>query len=192
MEHGLGALEGADEAAPESCADDRSAGSAVLDALYREESPRLLRSLVRRTSSREEASDLVQEIFSRMARLGSARLRRVDRPQAYLSRMATNLLRDRAKRASRQMLGSHVSVDDVVLAGVDQQRLLESRDMLERVEAAVARLRPKTREIFMAHRMDGLTYAEIADRRGITVKGVEKQMGKAIAELDRMLNRARD
>ena len=82
-----------------------------------------------------------------------------------------------------------MSVDDVVLAGIDQQRLLESRDMLRRVEAAVLRLRPKTREIFMAHRIEGLSYAEIAERHGMTVKGVEKQMSKAIAALDRMLDR---
>lgn len=160
-----------------------------LEALYREESPRLLRSLARRTSSREEAWDLVQEIFCRMARLKADGSARVDRPQAYLSRMATNLLRDRAKRASRQMLGSHVPADEGALAGIDQQRLLESRDMLKRVEAAMLRLRPKTREIFMAHRIDGLSYAEIAERTGLSIKGVEKQMSKAIAKIDRMLDR---
>ena len=189
MEHGLPERDGDDDAPADSCAYERTHGSAALDALYREESPRLLRSLARRTSSREEARDLVQEIFCRIARLGSERLQRVDRPQAYLSRMAANLLRDRSKRASRQRQESHVSVDDVVLAGIDQQRLLESRDMLRRVEAAVLRLRPKTREIFMAHRIEGLSYAEIAERHGMTVKGVEKQMSKAIAALDRMLDR---
>ena len=51
------------------------------------------------------------------------------------------------------------------------------------------RLRPKTREIFMAHRIDGMTYAEIAERTGLTVKGVETQMSRALAQLDRMLNR---
>ena len=51
------------------------------------------------------------------------------------------------------------------------------------------RLRPRTREIFMAHRIDGMTYAEIAERTGLTVKGVEKQMSKALAQLDRMLSR---
>jgi len=63
--------------------------------------------------------------------------------------------------------------------------------MLQRVEAAVLRLRPRTREIFMAHRVEGLSYAEIAQRTGLSVKGVEKQMSKAIAALDRMLERDR-
>jgi RNA polymerase sigma-70 factor (ECF subfamily) len=156
--------------------------------LYREESPRLLRSLARKTS-RDEARDIVQEMFCRMARLGAGGGLRLERPQAYLSRMAANLLRDEGRRASRHMTGNHVPVDDSLAAGVDQQRLLESRDMLTRVEAAMLKLRPRTREIFMAHRIDGLSYAEIAERTGITVKGVEKQMSKAIAKIDRLLDR---
>lgn len=167
------------------------AGIVCLDTLYREESPRLLKSLTRKTTSQEEARDLLHEIFCRLARLKSNGTLRVDRPQAYLSRMATNLLRDRGKRASRQMLGNHVPVDEEVLAGIDQQRMLEARDMLRRVEAAVLKLRPKTREIFMAHRVEGLSYAEIAVRTGLSVKGVEKQMSKAIAAIDRMLERDR-
>jgi RNA polymerase sigma-70 factor (ECF subfamily) len=61
--------------------------------------------------------------------------------------------------------------------------------MLTRLEAAMLKLRPKTREIFMAHRVHGLSYAEIAERTGLSVKGVEKQMSKAIAHIDRMLDR---
>ena len=175
--------------------DEETGGSGALseavclDALYRKESPRLLRSLSRRTSSRDEARDLLQDVFCRMARLGAAGSLRLDRPQAYLSRIATNLLRDRAKQASRHMTASHVAADEGTLAGIDQQRLLESRDMLTRVEAAMLKLRPKTREIFMAHRIDGLSYAEIAKRTGLSVKGVEKQMSKAIAQIDRLLDR---
>lgn len=161
-----------------------------LETLYREESPRLLRSLARRTASRDDARDLVHDIFCRIARLGAAGPLHLDRPQAYLGRIATNLLRDQAKQASRRMSTSHVPADEGALPGIDQQRLLESRDMLTRVEAAMLKLRPKTREIFMAHRIDGLSYAEIAERTGLSVKGVEKQMSKAIAQIDRLLDRA--
>ena len=61
--------------------------------------------------------------------------------------------------------------------------------MLRRMEAAMLKLRPITREIFMAHRLDGLSYAEIADRTGLSVKGVEKHMGKAIAQVTRARRR---
>jgi RNA polymerase sigma-70 factor (ECF subfamily) len=42
----------------------------------------------------------------------------------------------------------------------------------------------------MAHRLDGLSYAEIAARTGLSIKGVEKHMCKAIAQLDRSLHRS--
>jgi RNA polymerase sigma factor (sigma-70 family) len=190
MDHGVRALDPATERASDAPTNGQGTGSTALDILYREESPRLLRSLARRTASADEARDLVQEIFCRLARLGSGGLQWVDRPQAYLSRMAANLLRDRAKIASRQMLHRHVPADEELLPGTDQQRLLEARDTLRRVEAAVLRLHPKTREIFMAHRVEGLSYAEIAQRTGLSVKGVEKQMSKAIAAIDRTLDLA--
>jgi RNA polymerase sigma factor (sigma-70 family) len=160
-----------------------------LESLYRAESPRLLRSLRRKTGSRDEALDLVQDVFCRVARITARGALRLDRPEAYLSRIARNLLRDRAKLAARHCAQGHMRADEGVLAGPDQQRLLESRDMLTRLEAAMLRLRPRTREIFMAHRLDGLSYAEIAERTGLSVKGVEKQMSKAIAHIDRMLDR---
>jgi RNA polymerase sigma-70 factor (ECF subfamily) len=50
-------------------------------------------------------------------------------------------------------------------------------------------MKPKTREIFLAHRIHGFTYAQIAERTGLSVKGVEKQMSKAIAKIDRLLDR---
>ncbi len=159
-----------------------------LDSLYREESPRLIRSIAAKTSSREDARELVHEIFCRLVRVRD-RAAQLERPRAYLSRMATNLLRDRAKSASRKMQRNQVPVDEANLTATDQVRLLETRDMLRRVEAAMLMLRPKTREIFMAHRIDGLTYGEIAERFGLSVKGVEKQMSKAIAKLDRLLDR---
>jgi RNA polymerase sigma factor (sigma-70 family) len=160
-----------------------------LESLYRDHSPRLLRSISRRTSSREEARDLVHEIFLRIARIGASRPLRLDRPEAYLSRMATNLLRDLARTAARHQSDRHVTVDEQTLPGPDQQKHLESRDMLRRMEAAMLKLRPITREIFMAHRLDGLSYAEIADRTGLSVKGVEKHMSKAIAEITRARRR---
>jgi RNA polymerase sigma-70 factor (ECF subfamily) len=162
---------------------------AMLTMLYRTETPRLIRLLARRTRSVDEAEDLVQDAFVRFtksSRTGPA----LDRPIAYLRRIAANLLKDRSKISSRRSVSLHVVADEALLAGPDQQALLEARDMLQTLEAAMKRLRPRTREIFVAHRVEGLTYAEIAERTGLTVKGVEKQMSKALVQLDRHLSRS--
>lgn len=160
----------------------------ALADLYRNESPRLVRIISRRTRNREDAHDLVQDAFFRLARLGGAGAL-LERPQAYLRRIASNLLKDRAKSEARQSVALHVVADEESLPAADPHRLLESRDMLRRLETAIMRLRPRTREVFMAHRVEGLTYAEIAERTGLSVKGVEKQMSKALVQLDRLLTR---
>ncbi|HYC94186.1 MAG TPA: sigma-70 family RNA polymerase sigma factor [Sphingomicrobium sp.] len=163
---------------------------ALLAELYRSESPKLVRILSRRASSREDAQDLVQDIFFRFVRLRDRLPSSLERPQAYLRRIAANLVKDRAKAGFRHSAALHVVAEEEALPGLDQQRLLESRDMLRRLEAAMMRLRPRTREIFMAHRVHGMTYTEIAEQTGLSIKGVENQMSKALAQLDRILNRS--
>lgn len=160
-----------------------------LAELYRAHSSKLTRFFARRTGNSEEGQDLMQESFARLIGSGSAVSGAVERPEAYLNRVSRNLLRDRAKTNSRRSSHLHLVADDESLTGPDQQHLLETRDMLRRLEAAMLKLKPKTREIFMAHRLDGLSYAEIAERTGLSIKGVESQMSKAIAHLDRMLDR---
>lgn len=157
------------------------------DALYRAQMPRLLRFFSRR-SGHDDALDLVHETFERLARREGGSAPAIDRPEAYLSRIAGNLLRDRAKFAVRRAAAFHVSIDDVALAGDDPHEQLEARDMINRLETAMQRLRPRTREIFMACRLDGYTYAEVAERVGMSVRGVRKQMSRAIAEIDRALS----
>jgi RNA polymerase sigma-70 factor (ECF subfamily) len=130
----------------------------------------------------------VQDAFSRYLGLAPSRSAAIDRPGAYLRRIGRNLLRDRAKISARRSAQLHVA-DAERLAGPDQQALLETRDMLRRLEAAMLKLKPQTREIFMAHRLDGMSYAEISARTGLSIKGVEKQMSKAIARIDRLLDR---
>lgn len=158
-----------------------------IDALYRAQAPRLLRYFSNRSGG-DDPLDLVHETFERLVRKGAACLRAIDRPEAYLSRIASNLLRDRAKSGVRRSVASHVSVDDVPLASSDPHALLETRDMINRLEIAMKRLRPRTREIFMACRLDGYSYAEVAERTGMSVRGIRKQMSRAIAEVDRALS----
>jgi RNA polymerase sigma-70 factor (ECF subfamily) len=49
-------------------------------------------------------------------------------------------------------------------------------DLPRRLEEAVAVMPRKQREIFLAHRLDDMSYAEIASRTGLSVRQVERQM----------------
>jgi RNA polymerase sigma-70 factor (ECF subfamily) len=156
----------------------------TLDTLYRTHASRLLRFFSRK-AGKDDAHDLLHETFARFAGLGSATTTRVLKPEAYLSTVATNLLRDRARVAARRALALHCSFDENNVASSDPHQLLEDRDRLARLEAAVARLNSRRRRIFLLHRLERLTYAEIAVEVGMSVKGVKKQMAKALFELRR-------
>lgn len=155
------------------------------DALYRSQAPRLLRLFSRRTGS-EEASDLVNEAFARLLGIERRLAGAVERPAAYLTRIATNLLKDRA-RAERRTSNAQVPFDEAVHGTADDSQSHADRETLRRLNEAVQRLRPRTREIFLLHRVEGLTYAQIADEVGMSAKGVKKQMAKALFELRREL-----
>lgn len=159
-----------------------------LDALFRRKAPALVRFLRRRTSQ-EEAQDLAQEAFLRLTR--AAETKSLLKPEAYLARIARNLLRDRAKSVSGYRERTHAVLDPEIHAANDgdPHLALEARQLLERHEAAILKLRPKAREVYLRHRIDGQPYAEIAVAMGLGLNSIEKYMIEAIATIDRHLGR---
>tara|TARA_R110000868_G_scaffold212918_1_gene462793 strand:+ start:1238 stop:1816 length:579 start_codon:yes stop_codon:yes gene_type:complete len=158
----------------------------VLGELYRAERPGLLRFLSRRASD-DRAEDIVQQVFARMAGKTADQTAAIVSPATYLRQAARNLVRDDARAAGRNSAHLHVSIEDVALPDADPVAALEARDRLARIEQAVLRLKPLRRQIFLACRLDGYTYTEIAEQTGLSIRGVEKQMSRAIKQLGRHL-----
>jgi RNA polymerase sigma-70 factor (ECF subfamily) len=60
---------------------------------------------------------------------------------------------------------------------------LEMREFDRKLQGAISDLDEKNRTVFLMNRIDDLTYSQIAENLGLSVKAVEKRMGKAIAFL---------
>lgn len=158
------------------------AHGAFLETLYRSHRAGLVR-FIRRRARGERAHDVVQRVFCRLAGLSEQEQQEIVAPAAYLRRAADNMLRDDARQDARRSVAFHVADDDVDLRSIDQLAALEARDRLRCLEATLMRMKPRTREIFLAHRIDGYSYAEIAARTGLSIKTVEMHMTRAIAYL---------
>jgi RNA polymerase sigma-70 factor (ECF subfamily) len=61
---------------------------------------------------------------------------------------------------------------------------------LRRLEEALAELDEPAREIFLMSATHGLSYAEIAERLGISPESVERHLADALHELARRMGRA--
>lgn len=134
----------------------------------------------------EDVQDLVQEAFSRLAK--ASRGGELRTPAAYLQRIARNLLHDRSRARRKSIL--HVPIEDSwELAEPPAQSLaIEAQDLMACYEAALMTLTPRTREVFLLHRVDELTYAAIAARLDISVATVEYHMSRALVRLDEVLS----
>lgn len=159
-----------------------------VEALYRARADHLIGHFSSGSVDRETVRDVVHEAFAKFSSLSLARRLLVTRPDAYLYRICLNLMRDHG-RAERTRPIPCEDIEET--ASHNPFAELEHRDTLRRLETAMLRLKPKTREIFLAKRLDGMSYAEIAGRTGLSVKGVEKHMSKAIAMIDRAMKRDR-
>ena len=141
-------------------------------------SSRIKAALMRRGRTEHDADDLLQEAWVRLAQYQATHS--IEKPEAFLMRAALNLSIDMHR--STQSRGEEVLVDDVVLLDVtpSAETTLLARERVARLSSCLARLNDKTREIFLAHRIDGLSYQEIARQRQLSVSAVEKHVAKAL------------
>lgn len=62
-------------------------------------------------------------------------------------------------------------------------------ETIKRMERAVRMLPRLQREIFLAARLDDMSYVEIAERTGLPVREVEREIAKALASIARHMDR---
>lgn len=139
-----------------------------LDALYRTHGGWLI-DFLRRRFGREAAEELAQETYVRLARAGAD----VQSPKAFLATTALNAARDQARR--RAVRPRLVHEDDLPEPGSapNQAEAL----LLKQVVLSLPR---NLREVFLLSRFGGMTYEEIAQQCGVSVKTVEARMTKAL------------
>jgi RNA polymerase sigma-70 factor (ECF subfamily) len=166
---------------PEEVWSDASA----FDDIYRSEAPALVRFLRSKLKSQCDAEDLAHEALVRFLR--AADQTQIQTPQAYLRRIATNLLIDRAERGATKITDRSVELADAreLAAPDDQHRDLVGREELEHFNEVLRKLKPRTLKIFLLSRVEGYTYKQIARKLGMTVWGVKWHMLRAIEHVDR-------
>lgn len=148
------------------------------DAFYRAQHARMLGNF-RRKAGRDAAPDLAQEVFARLLRSGA--LERAECPEAYLTRIARNLLIDNARcKRSRPAAFYSLNEERDAVSCADQTWRIEAADLSNLYRRTVRAMPPKTRRVFVMHRFRRLTYKQIAEQIGISVATVEYHMMRAL------------
>lgn len=137
--------------------------------------------LARRLGSLCLAEDVVQDTYLRLRGLNA--VPELDNPRSYLFRMADNIALDRIRAETRQV--RRFAPAELGLERPDEEpdaeTTLEHKQRLDRLTQALNELPPRCREVFLLHKFDGLSHADIAVRLGISRSMVEKHVMKALA-----------
>jgi RNA polymerase sigma factor (sigma-70 family) len=149
--------------------------------------PRLKKLLQRRGNTREEAEDLIQQAFLRV-KVYCDEGGEVREPEAFLVRTVLNLSRDAREREHRDLyVAERVEALAIADPAPTPDEVLELEDRLKEFESVLSAISPRTRDVFFMHRLNGLSYAQIAEHFDVSVSAVEKHIARAVAALGRTL-----
>lgn len=128
--------------------------------------------------SRPDAEELVQDVFLKLWRNRS----NLDVELTYegylytsLKRAVYNKIRDLAKISQ-----SREDLQDIYSASARTDDDLIYQELSDHYQKALAELPPQRQQVFKLRRIEGLTNKQVAEKLGISVKMVEKQMTLAL------------
>lgn len=149
----------------------------LLHSLYLDHRLWLNGWLRRRLGCPHSADDLTQDAFVQV--MGSRDLLRLEQPRAFLTTIAKRLLfnhyrRQDIERAYLEALAALPAAEQPSeeVRAIAMETLLELARLLEDLPLPV-------RQAFLYAQLDGLPYAEIAERLGISLATVKRYLAKA-------------
>lgn len=157
-----------------------------VSSLFESERRRLLAFIRRRIPDELDAEDLLQEVFFELIE-AYRRMKPVAHAGNWMMQVAKNRITDWFRRGRREV--SIEGGEERVLA-----ELLPSRDagpdalyaravLMEEIEAALDELPQSQRDVFLAHEVDGMSFAEIAEETGVSVNTLLSRKHYAVKRL---------
>lgn len=139
---------------------------------------------------REDAEDLTQEVFARLARRPDQN--NGETLEAYVFKIANSVFTDWHRHRISRRADVHENLDHAIETDIfpsilvearSPERVLIGKEALQILEKALSQVSERTRDIFLLSRIDGLPYQEIGRRLGISASAVEKHVERALTHI---------
>lgn len=152
---------------------------------------KLRRVLYSRGQSGDDTDDLIQEAFLRLQQYH--RERTVHHTEAFLVRTVLNLLVDRRRKSrAAVMVPDALETVPLIDPSPGPDAVCDGQERLRHFKAGLRRLRPRQREVFILNRIEGYSFAQIAQRLGISVSMAEKHAARAMLWLGDWMDHDQD
>lgn len=146
----------------------------------------LLRLLVARLGSRDDAEDALQDLWLKLDHIQAP----IAQPAAFLYRMAANHATDRRISASRRVArdGAWLAVQTPPAAVADPEGVMAAADDRRALEQAIKEMPERMATALRMFRFEERPQRAIAEHLGISVSGVEKLLARAYRKIQDSLS----
>jgi RNA polymerase sigma factor (sigma-70 family) len=139
----------------------------------------LMSWLYKKTGCSFDAADLAQDTFIKVAT--SQNIELIESPRAYLTTTATRLIIDLVRKRNIE----HVYLESLYLsqssiAVASPEQIKTTVETLNEIASLLEGLPEKVYHAFLMCRLDGLTYAEIAQELGVSTSMVKQYIARAM------------
>jgi RNA polymerase sigma factor (sigma-70 family) len=148
----------------------------LAERIYRKRGADLLSYLRRRLRHDADARDIAQEAFLRLLRLDDQE--RLRNPEAYLFRIAGNLLWERRLRQQREPHGE--TLDELEAEALTPLESMAADEELAQLSVAINSLPAIQRAIMVLHLREGMSFSQIAAHTGMTTSLAKKHYYKGV------------
>lgn len=132
-----------------------------------------------KTGDVDLADDIVQEVFLKLwTNRGDVK---VDTVKSLLYTIASNTIKNHFKH--QKVVYNFQKQDQTNEFSDEADADLRQEELDRKLQNALSEIPEKSREVFLMNRIEGLTYSDIADRLGLSVKAIEKRMSEALSIL---------
>ncbi|WP_291723239.1 RNA polymerase sigma-70 factor [Bernardetia sp.] len=154
-----------------------------IEQLFKLHYASMCRTVFRMVKDEAIAEDIVQDVFFNFWKKKD-QLNITTSVAAYLKRSAANAGIDYLRK-KRPTSDNALDIDEPIYQhlAVDTNQSdenIRTEELSNHIETALEALPPRCKEVFMLNRFEDMSYQEVADTLGISIKTVENQMGKAL------------
>lgn len=148
------------------------------DCLYRDHRDWLVGMLRRKLGSIDQAADLAHDTFERILQRDLAPVLR--EPRAYLTTVANRLLASHYRRAALESAYLETLAQRPEAVAPSAQEQAEIMQVLDELCDLVDGLDSRSRRVFLMVLYEGLGYAEVAARLGVSLDIVKRTMSRVL------------
>ena len=150
---------------------------------FEKERASLLRLAIRKLGNPDEAKDIVQDAFVRIAGIKD-REEPINDPPAFLRTVVLNLIRDHQRRSNAghivELKSGHDPLEWAAEDRPPADSVIYHRQRLQAFEQAIASLPTRSREVFILRKLHGKTHDEISAATGLSKAAIEKHLYRAM------------